>query len=67
MLSMVPKAAADMKKACKKATDTTWGATELTELAKSRDDLEEFSTETDLNGVKDKLLEAAAALKQLLP
>ena len=63
MLSMVSKAVADVKKACKKATDTTWGATELKDLSKSRDDLEELSTDTDLKDVKDKLLEAAAALK----
>ena len=54
---------ADLKKACKKATDKTWGSNQVPELTKCRDELGDFSTETNLQGVKDKLLEAAAALK----
>eukprot|EP00435_Cladocopium_sp_Y103_P070671 s225_g35.t1 len=63
MLTLVSKAVADLKKACKKAKDATWGAHELQALTKSRDDLEDLATDGELEGIKSKLLEAAAALK----
>lgn len=34
MLGLVSKAVAEMKKACKKATDKSWGAAELQDLTR---------------------------------
>ena len=63
MLGLVSKAVADMKKACKKASDKSWGAAELKDLCRCRDELEDLSVDCELQGIKEKLLEAAASLK----
>lgn len=51
------------EKACKKATDKSWGAAELQDLTRCRDELEDLSVDCHLQGIKDKLIEAGAALK----
>ena len=63
MMSLVSKEVADLKKACKKAQESSWGVSELQTLSKCRDDLEDLSCDCELQGVKEKLLEAASALK----
>ena len=60
MLGLVSKAVADMKKARKKASDKSWGASEL---KNRRDELEDLFVDCELQGIKEKLLEAAASLK----
>ena len=63
MLALVSKGVADLKKACKKAKDASWGADVLQALIKSRDSLEDLATDGELEGIKNHLLEAASALK----
>lgn len=63
MLCLVSKAVAEMKKACKKASDKSWGAAELQNLCRCRDELEDFSVDCELQGIKEKLIDAAASLK----
>ena len=63
MLALVSKGVADLKKACKKAKDASWGADVLQALIKSRDSLEDLATDGELGGIKNHLLEAASALK----
>ena len=54
MLGLASKAVAEMKKACKKATDKSWGAAELQDLTRCRDELEDLSVDCHLQGIKDK-------------
>ena len=63
MLALVSKGVADLKEACKKATDASWGQDVLQALIKTRDTLEDLATDGELAGIKSHLVAAAAALK----
>ena len=60
MVAMVNKAVVDLKKACKKAKDGSWGGDVLQALMKSRDELEDLATDGEA-----KLMVAAAAALRL--
>ena len=63
MLGLVSKELAELKKACKKASDVKWGASELQNLSRCREELEDLSCDCELQGIQNKLLQAATALK----
>ena len=63
MLSMCTKLISDFSKACKKASDSTWGSQEIKNLKSSRDELEDLLGETDLEKMKEGLCRAAKSMK----
>ena len=63
MLQMVSKTVADLKKACKKAPEVSWGQEELRNLEQLRSQLEDMQLDTDLQDVKNTLVDCAKWLK----
>ena len=64
MLSLIAQTLSDLKKACKKATDTTWGKDEMAQLTTMREELEDLQVDSDFENLKKKLVEAAQVLRK---